>query len=81
MEWYLALILLLGTVFGAATLVRAGTGNGKADTLSAVTLLFRHGAISPKYGPPKVETDRPMGFKQLIAVSMRDMWERGQALR
>jgi acid phosphatase len=77
----LVCLLLLGTALGAATLVRAEIVNGEADTLRAVSLLFRHSVISPKYSPPKVETDWPMGFKQLTAVGMRDMYERGQALR
>ena len=77
----LVFLLLLGTVFAAATLVRAQTVNGEADSLRAVALLFRHSVISPKYSPPKVDTEWPMGFKQLTAVGMRDMYERGQALR
>lgn len=64
-----------------ATAAFADAGKGDRDTLRAVSLLFRHSVISPKYNPPKVEVDWPMGYKQLTAVGMRYMYEAGQALR
>jgi acid phosphatase len=53
----------------------------EGDSLRATALLFRHSVISPKYSPPKVETEWPMGYKQLTSVGIRDMYERGQQLR
>ncbi len=64
---------------GVAALAQASTD--QQDSLRAAALLFRHSVISPKYTPPRVETEWPMGFKQLTAVGMRDMYQRGQQLR
>lgn len=50
-------------------------------TLRAVSLLYRHGVISPKYNLPNAKVDWPMGFMQLTAIGMRGMYERGQKLR
>ena len=68
----LVLILLLVS----PTLVHA-----ENDSLRSVALLYRHGVISPKYAPPKNATEWPMGFSQLTAVGMRDMYQRGTQLR
>ena len=68
----------------AATTVPAALAENSSDpqdSLRAAALLFRHSVISPKYSPPKVDTEWPMGFKQLTAVGMRDMYQRGQQLR
>jgi len=51
------------------------------ETLRAVSLLYRHGVISPKYAPPKNATEWPMGFSQLTAVGMRGMYDRGVEIR
>ena len=51
------------------------------DTLRSVSLLYRHGVISPKYAPPKNATEWPMGFSQLTAVGMRGMYDQGAELR
>lgn len=55
----------------------------KAETksLRAVSLLFRHSVISPKYKFPKVDADWPMGPRQLTAIGMRNLFMAGQALR
>jgi acid phosphatase len=52
-----------------------------AETLRSVSLLYRHSVISPKYSPPKVKTEWPMGWMQLTAVGMREMYQKGQELR
>ncbi len=75
------------TALAAAVIAATGvaalaqTSSDQQDTLRAAALLFRHSVISPKYTPPKVDTEWPMGFKQLTAVGMRDMYQRGQELR
>jgi hypothetical protein len=69
------------TVIAAAVVAATGvaalaqTSSDQQDSLRAAALLFRHSVISPKYTPPKVDT------KQLTAVGMRDMYQRGQELR
>ncbi len=73
----LAVAVVVAT--GAAAL--AQTSANEQDSLRAAALLFRHSVISPKYTPPKVDTEWPMGFKQLTAIGMRDMYRRGQQLR
>ncbi len=71
----------------AAVVVTTGTASlaqnsaDQKDSLRAVALLFRHSVISPKYAPPKVKTEWPMGFEQLTAIGMRDMYQHGQQLR
>ncbi len=52
-----------------------------ADSLRAVTLLFRHSIVSPKYTAPKVKAEWPMGLRQLTALGIREMYDTGQALR
>ena len=74
-----ALAVTVVVATGAAAL--AQTSTDQQDSLRAAALLFRHSVISPKYTPPKVDTEWPMGFKQLTAVGMRDMYQRGQDLR
>lgn len=51
------------------------------DSLRAVTLLFRHSIVSPKYAAPKVKAEWPMGLRQLTALGIREMYDTGQALR
>lgn len=52
-----------------------------ATTLRSVAVVYRHGTISPKYNPPKVEAEWPMGFKQLTAVGIKSLYQEGQNLR
>ncbi len=73
--------LALALAAGLAAPIQAGEAKSDRDTLRAVTLLYRHSVISPKYTPPKVDVEWPMGPRQLTAVGMRDMYERGRALR
>jgi acid phosphatase len=83
----LSLRALVGSLLILAVVAASGGPAGAQDatddsqTLRAAALLFRHSVISPKYSPPKVDTEWPMGFKQLTAVGMVDMYQRGQALR
>lgn len=65
----------------SSTVVLAQSDSSGAETLRSVSLLYRHGVISPKYAPPKNATEWPMGFSQLTAVGMRGMFDRGAALR
>ncbi|MHA1599228.1 MAG: histidine-type phosphatase [Alphaproteobacteria bacterium] len=60
---------------------RAQEAKGDPGTLRSAALLMRHGVISPKYALPKIPSEWPMGFKQLTAVGMHQMYEQGQALR
>ncbi len=78
-----AFAVLMLAVLGAAApnIALAQNSGDDAGTLRSVSILFRHGAISPKYSPPKVTAEWPMGFKQLTAVGMRTMYQRGQELR
>ncbi len=71
-------------------LVFAGTGVGTAVAASAsedrtalrmASLLFRHSVISPKYNPPKLKTEWPMGYRQLTAIGIQRTYESGLALR
>ncbi|MDX1482934.1 MAG: histidine phosphatase family protein [Alphaproteobacteria bacterium] len=50
-------------------------------TLRSVSLLFRHSVISPKYSPPKLKTDWPMGYRQLTAIGVTKTYANGQELR
>ncbi len=70
-----AFAVLMLAVLGAAApnIALAQNSGDDAGTLRSVSILFRHGAISPKYSPPKVTAEWPMGFKQLTAVGMRTM--------
>jgi acid phosphatase len=77
---------LAGLLIGAmASIVvpfsTAQAAEGDEETLRAVSLLFRHGVISPKYNLPKAKAEWPMGFMQLTSIGMKDMYERGQKLR
>ncbi len=58
-----------------------GTAGNNGETLRAVTLLFRHSIVSPKYTAPKVKSEWPMGLRQLTALGIREMYDTGQALR
>lgn len=78
---FIALAAVLMFSLGAGSLLAAQKSSGDSESLRAVALLFRHGVISPKYDPPKIKTDWPMGMKQLTAIGRRDMYERGKALR
>ncbi len=73
--------LAVTVVVATSAAALAQTSTDQQDSLRAAALLFRHSVISPKYTPPRVETEWPMGFKQLTAVGMRDMYQRGQQLR
>jgi acid phosphatase len=73
--------LAVTVVVATGASVLAQTSTDQQDSLRAAALLFRHSVISPKYTPPKVDTEWPMGFKQLTAIGMRDMYQRGQQLR
>lgn len=73
------LIGALAGIFAPVSAVRAAEDD--MATLRAVSLLFRHGVISPKYNLPKAKADWPMGFMQLTSIGMRDMYERGRTLR
>lgn len=75
----LALAIVVVAASGTAAL--AQTSADQKDSLRAAALLFRHSVISPKYTPPKVQTEWPMGFMQLTSVGIRDMYQRGQELR
>lgn len=77
----LATLVTLAAVIAVGGLSWAQGSNGQLGTLRATALLFRHSAISPKYSPPKVDIEWPMGYKQLTSVGMRDMYQRGQDLR
>jgi len=79
----IALAAAVVAATGAAGLAQAPTDQQETqqETLRAAALLFRHSVISPKYTPPKVDTEWPMGFMQLTAVGMRDMYQQGQQLR
>ena len=51
------------------------------STLRSVSLIFRHSVISPKYSPPKIKTEWPMGYRQLTAIGVQRTYAYGQALR
>ncbi len=76
-----ASLLTLAVIAASGGPAGAQDGTDESQTLRAAALLFRHGAISPKYSPPKVTAEWPMGFKQLTAVGMRTMYQQGQELR
>ncbi len=50
-------------------------------TLRSVSLVFRHSVISPKYSPPKIQAEWPMGYRQLTAIGVQRTYLSGQALR
>ena len=77
----IAALAALALAGGALVPAWAASTKDDGDTLRSVSLLFRHSVISPKYNPPKVKTEWPMGPRQLTAVGMRAMYEEGQALR
>jgi acid phosphatase len=52
-----------------------------AESLRAVTLLFRHSIVSPKFTAPKLKAEWPMGLRQLTALGIREMYDTGQDLR
>ncbi|MHC4983730.1 MAG: histidine-type phosphatase [Planctomycetota bacterium] len=74
----LVVVGLYGVAAGQAWLQTAASGE---DSLRAVTLLFRHSIVSPKYTAAKVKADWPMGLRQLTALGIREMYDTGQALR
>ncbi len=76
-----ASLLTLAVIAASGGPAGAQDGTDESQTLRAAALLFRHGAISPKYSPPKVSAEWPMGFKQLTAVGRRTMYQQGQELR
>jgi acid phosphatase len=74
--------LVVVGLYGAATgQAWSGTAVNSEDSLRAVTLLFRHSIVSPKYIAPKVKAEWPMGLRQLTALGIREMYDTGQALR
>ena len=60
---------------------RSDTAASDAETLRAVTLLFRHSIVSPKFTAPKTKAEWPMGLRQLTALGIREMYDTGQELR
>jgi acid phosphatase len=65
----------------AGSFVSTAWAADDGKTLRSVSLLMRHNVISPKYSPPKVKTDWPMGYKQLTAIGIQRTYLKGQALR
>lgn len=51
------------------------------STLRSVSMIFRHSVISPKYSPPKIKAEWPMGYRQLTAIGVQRTYAYGQALR
>ena len=74
----LVVVGLCGAAIGQAW---SDTAAQDADSLRAVTLLFRHSIVSPKYTAPKVKAEWPMGLRQLTALGIREMYDTGQELR
>ena len=52
-------LLALAATVALSGLAWAQEGTGDGGSLRAASLLFRHSVISPKYSPPKVETEWP----------------------
>jgi len=75
------LTAIVTTLILSFTLSGYASAQSDKETLRSVTLLYRHGVISPKYSPPKNATEWPMGFSQLTAVGMRGMYDEGALLR
>ncbi|MDA1325280.1 MAG: histidine phosphatase family protein [Proteobacteria bacterium] len=73
--------LLIVLPLAAVPIAPAGAQMTEAQSLRAVSLLFRHSVISPKYKFPKVDAEWPMGPSQLTAIGMRNLYVAGQDLR
>lgn len=76
-----ATLVTLAVALSGPTAMAAENGDSQGDTLRAVTLVYRHSVVSPKYELPKINVQWPMGYRQLTAIGIRDTYEKGQALR
>jgi acid phosphatase len=81
-----ALVVAAVAALCSPTWLEGGAGAAEppandARTLRATILVVRHSTISPKYSLPKDPVTWPMGFEQLTAVGMRQMFDMGQSWR